>query len=117
MGVPISIHALCEEGDAACCESACVEHISIHALCEEGDDVQMGEILAYMKFLSTPSARRATGGGRSSRWWPPTISIHALCEEGDGIDRAGKGAAGKFLSTPSARRATRHLRDLRRYTH
>ena len=34
--------------------------ISIHALREEGDDVQMGEILAYMKFLSTPSARRAT---------------------------------------------------------
>ena len=80
------------------------------------------------KFLSTPSARRATftselhglcGG----------ISIHALCEEGDaratstqhpqvhfyprplrgGRRSCGKGwpTFGQFLSTPSARRATR----------
>ena len=79
-------------------------------------------------FLSTPSARRATGsslcrprfvgnfyprpprGGR--RWWRTgwlslhRISIHALREEGDFslVRKLVKGA--EFLSTPSARRAT-----------
>ena len=61
--------------------------------------------IAMPPFLSTPSARRATGavlhhplGG--------TISIHALREEGD--ERVGErgGAIAGFLSTPSARRAT-----------
>ena len=79
------------------------------------------------EFLSTPSARRATGTGES--WFPFfVISIHALCEEGDSLMdtdalaqmdfyprplRGGRHAAdgllirsGIFLSTPSARRAT-----------
>ena len=34
---PISIHALCEEGDAPMCRSRPCAPISIHALCEEGD--------------------------------------------------------------------------------
>ena len=80
-----------------------------------------------MKFLSTPSARRATpdiGGGIQDF----TISIHALREEGDVLvffleallhdfyprpPRGGRPLAViivssifKFLSTPSARRAT-----------
>ena len=44
-----------------------MEHISIHALREEGDQdflVGMGDTL---KFLSTPSARRATLTGQSWR--------------------------------------------------
>ena len=123
--------------------------ISIHALREEGDqDTETGEIYKgdfyprpprggrrdsetngskTIKFLSTPSARRATpqvtapAGG-----W--AISIHALREEGDrhtpnsehGLDdfyprppRGGRRASPvaflsllTFLSTPSARRAT-----------
>ena len=61
--------------------------ISIHALCEEGDADTTDKSKQRMEFLSTPSARRATRlltleeGAKS-------ISIHALCEEGD------KGAKG-----------------------
>ena len=57
------------------------------------------------RFLSTPSARRATGEilvfvGHIG------ISIHALREEGDGMYKADLLLYVKFLSTPSARRAT-----------
>ena len=84
-----------------------------------------------MKFLSTPSARRATreavqhqdglrdfyprpprGGRRfaSSNARPAEgISIHALREEGDSLVRYTLQAVGLFLSTPSARRATGKL--------
>ena len=57
------------------------------------------------KFLSTPSARRATQG-RSCRWFFCSISIHALREEGDGASMEMPARACRFLSTPSARRAT-----------
>ena len=84
--------------------------ISIHALREEGDLKCDDGHEYHMKFLSTPSARRATtktgkwelvlddfyprpprGGrryasGRSKR--PAMISIHALREEGDRRHRA-----------------------------
>ena len=82
-------------------------------------------------FLSTPSARRATGFDVVCRGWS-VISIHALREEGDIDDspwkerindfyprppRGGRRLAvlspyspAKFLSTPSARRATSHCR-------
>ena len=57
--------------------------ISIHALREEGDGPRTAFQLSAEKFLSTPSARRATCG-------------------------AGVGyTTGEFLSTPSARRATK----------
>ena len=100
----ISIHALCEEGD--CCVDIQVAHrlISIHALCEEGDTrvyfiaqrpanfyprplrggrqtVLTGQG-GSIRFLSTPSARRATGRA-ADRVPRERISIHALCEEGD----------------------------------
>ena len=106
--------------------------ISIHALREEGDPSALPLITELRKFLSTPSARRAT-------CWPPppclrpVISIHALREEGDKTiasfrrnvldfyprpPRGGRhGRAGGvllldlFLSTPSARRATFVLPD------
>ena len=57
------------------------------------------------EFLSTPSARRATN---CRRWWSAwqAISIHALREESDlGLRYEGDNAK-VFLSTPSARRAT-----------
>ena len=66
------------------------------------DDVT---IYAAAKFLSTPSARRAT--------WQllrlpdhRSISIHALREEGDHRLRPFNALRFLFLSTPSARRAT-----------
>ena len=56
--------------------------ISIHALREEGDKTSSKSLKKLEKFLSTPSARRATSDAQ------PTgieyvISIHALREEGD----------------------------------
>ena len=108
------------------------QDISIHALREEGDDVEADSFGEAYRFLSTPSARRAT-------IYPVVvdfvliISIHALREEGDlslkiswilllnfypRPPRGGRRAAGapntsrrRFLSTPSGRRATyRHDR-------
>ena len=102
---PISIHALREEGDFIPNGGfSPTKEISIHALREEGDPcgwtstpthsyfyprpprggrlVRRFPILQSSKFLSTPSARRAT----ISRLPPgkrPKISIHALREEGD----------------------------------
>ena len=57
------------------------------------------------KFLSTPSARRATVCHLLAN---PCrrISIHALREEGDPLDTVKNKAVSLFLSTPSARRAT-----------
>ena len=61
-----------------------------------------------MEFLSTPSARRATG--RCVQLLNQRIiSIHALREEGDRVGRLYFAAVGIFLSTPSARRATSGL--------
>ena len=102
----ISIHALREEGDLLLVRlcSYDVLDISIHALREEGD------MIAYYndqddKFLSTPSARRAT---ESYLLWIQSqqISIHALREEGDWIRGNNETEEEQFLSTPSARRAT-----------
>ena len=56
-------------------------------------------------FLSTPSARRATGRP-VLRWYEKRISIHALCEEGDPGTPWSMEPPRIFLSTPSARRAT-----------
>ena len=80
-------------------------YISIHALREEGDLAVVGQTPALGRFLSTPSARRATclfkavpavcqhfyprpprGGRRLFSYLCAgggTISIHALREEGD----------------------------------
>ena len=85
-------------------------------------------LVVFFRFLSTPSARRATvihglifirltyfyprppRGGRPS-WntlsrWQGQISIHALREEGDDTLLTAVAAQTEFLSTPSARRAT-----------
>ena len=57
------------------------------------------------RFLSTPSARRATNRRSGSRG-SSLISIHALREEGDIINGFQMAQVQLFLSTPSARRAT-----------
>ena len=59
----------------------------------------------YTKFLSTPSARRATSS-RCALLSQPAISIHALREESDQGRAAAAASTMQFLSTPSARRAT-----------
>ena len=57
------------------------------------------------RFLSTPSARRATSAALQHHRLP-AISIHALREEGDWDGIVPGDITVKFLSTPSARRAT-----------
>ena len=65
----ISIHALREEGDLDILGVADLQQISIHALREEGDISTKGIPAAAFRFLSTPSARRAT-------WpWAASFSI------------------------------------------
>ena len=78
----ISIHALREEGDEATEGLLAAVRISIHALREEGDESFILDRPACARFLSTPSARRAT-----------QFNDGAVVADG-------------FLSTPSARRAT-----------
>ena len=56
--------------------------ISIHALREEGDQHGSSKRHAVQRFLSTPSARRATYHDLARVVQRP-ISIHALREEGD----------------------------------
>ena len=58
------------------------KQISIHALREEGDHPRCRCAEYFEEFLSTPSARRATGY-RSAAYNATIISIHALREEGD----------------------------------
>ena len=59
-GRKISIHALREEGDPDVLPAWCRLQISIHALREEGDARRSPTASSPSKFLSTPSARRAT---------------------------------------------------------
>ena len=79
--------------------------ISIHALREEGDAGGRRAMRSGSRFLSTPSARRATAVLQPE---PESlyISIHALREEGDHAIEIFPIAPFLFLSTPSARRAT-----------
>ena len=79
--------------------------ISIHALREEGDPGFHRTITQGVRFLSTPSVRRATLVYFSFLLSVP-ISIHALREEGDLPFKACKASIVQFLSTPSVRRAT-----------
>ena len=96
--------------------------ISIHALREEGDDLWITCLPPFHRFLSTPSARRATCRGLPGRLLQPDfyprpprggrpstseyktetkgISIHALREEGDARRLARQGAAADFYPRP-----------------
>ena len=105
----ISIHALREEGDLYITATpTTLSNISIHALREEGDIPALFNWFTDLRFLSTPSARRATVLGLTMPTMPiyfyprpprggrhlslsrcintMRISIHALREEGDGGD-------------------------------
>ena len=101
----ISIHALREEGDGSSSHRPCRCRYFYPRPPRGGRLVTSVALLTSSKFLSTPSARRATSFGarpcaasgyfyprpprggrlrRSGRWpVPDPISIHALREEGD----------------------------------
>ena len=81
------------------------QKISIHALREEGDRDSSARCIPKRRFLSTPSARRATQA-RQRNGVVRLISIHALREEGDRLTEESTTSEYAFLSTPSARRAT-----------
>ena len=82
-GAHISIHALREEGDASVAIPSSGQLMHFYPRPPRG-----GRLLDYMgvptkiKFLSTPSARRATASKRNETG-RTAISIHALREEGD----------------------------------
>ena len=103
----ISIHALREEGDPPERTARETEQtISIHALREEGDAFPALRARRGARFLSTPSARRATAAGREERrlradFYPrPPRGGRLLLKTNLLLDWL------IFLSTPSARRAT-----------
>ena len=79
--------------------------ISIHALREEGDLQQTHRRLDFPRFLSTPSARRATPRAKTKQprrhyFYPrPPRGGRRQADNRHQIQR-------RFLSTPSARRAT-----------
>ena len=100
-----SIPAPGEEGDERKFTLSFSSEISIHALREEGDTVSGYTKAQVLKFLSTPSARRATCM-RQEQNSSICISIHALREEGDPTTPVTVRCMFLFLSTPSARRAT-----------
>ena len=85
-----------------------VQDISIHALREEGDPHQNECACGLPEFLSTPSARRATGAGPAPENRVP-ISIHALREEGDTVSAAHGIALANFYPRPP--RGGRHNRS------
>ena len=101
----ISIHALREEGDGDHRLFQLPFKISIHALREEGDSVASTMCFTSVRFLSTPSARRATSlqstGSVLLLYFyprPPRGGRRSICHDGC--------TSLLFLSTPSARRAT-----------
>ena len=92
-----------------------------------GRQSALSQVIAAAQFLSTPSARRATGDVVSAQHIVDIsihalreegdldsdiaqiiykISIHALREEGDMLTLFAVADVAVFLSTPSARRAT-----------
>ena len=130
IGRQISIHALREEGDLSASYYYTFSKISIHALREEGDQEQLLAEINRRRFLSTPSARRATcsplcrlctprhfyprpprGGRRVPRTRRPQ-PVHFYPRPPRGgrlLVRVKVAGVLKFLSTPSARRATSYL--------
>ena len=73
--------------------------ISIHALREEGDTLRKRVLRPRQRFLSTPSARRATMclANIDKRM---KISIHALREEGDRKRYGAVGTDSNFYPRP-----------------
>ena len=73
--------------------------ISIHALREEGDRFASMPSSSCWRFLSTPSARRATSEMQGARI-ESCISIHALREEGDATGVPGAKILRNFYPRP-----------------
>ena len=103
--IRISTHALREEGDQADALRHYGARISTHALREEGDGVTPCAYLLPVKFLPTPSARRATCSMLSCLTGQDNFYPRPPRGGRPSYGRA-MGRALRFLPTPSARRAT-----------
>ena len=79
--------------------------ISIHALREEGDRPMFCSSWASTRFLSTPSARRATGQTIQDPRWEDDFYPRPP-RGGRQVIAFSYAILQEFLSTPSARRAT-----------
>ena len=105
----ISIHALREEGD---CRGSRASFSSLKFLstpsARRATLILTLEVILW-KFLSTPSARRATAMVKNVRR-DSTISIHALREEGD-----GSCATPNIFASPISIHALREEGDLGQY--
>ena len=129
MGGTFSIHTLREEGDQLIMHHPRFQRHFYPRPPRGGRHQQSALAHETTRFLSTPSARRATAPAvvidlaagisihalreegdvnRKARMLVVCISIHALREEGDLIRVIIDTFALGFLSTPSARRATYH---------
>ena len=135
----ISIHALREEGDSFTTRRSAWSTNFYPRPPRGGRPLACRHLVLGVRFLSTPSARRATRAEKAAEA-AREISIHALREEGDFSshmdanralnfyprpprggrrDRHSKfKSITRFLSTPSARRATlcgriRNQKDIR----
>ena len=83
--------------------------ISIHALREEGDISSAVDAHNSAEFLSTPSARRATGLEEHEH--QTHCNFYPRPPRGGRLAKAGIATSFRlFLSTPSARRATLKIR-------
>ena len=107
----ISIHALREEGDTTGAAVPLEAEISIHALREEGDRADAGHRLSEGRFLSTPSARRATVVSFLTVTFSKFLSTPSARRATSAVARFVPFVK-KFLSTPSARRATQAFSGL-----
>ena len=106
----ISIHALREEGDPVSFLPACLMGYFYPRPPRGGRHNSLNGWATDIKFLSTPSARRATCAACAS-----------ICRRGNFYPRPPRGgrrvaadaplALLEFLSTPSARRATKYMRE------
>ena len=106
MGIPtkvnkskISIHALREEGDSASWTSARARYDFYPRPPRGGRRLGLRQLLLQSGFLSTPSARRATGRARRELY-AGIISIHALREEGDQEPRLHQADGSDFYPRP-----------------
>ena len=109
---PISIHALREEGDAVAGQAVTNGHDFYPRPPRGGRPPFRRQSGLHSRFLSTPSARRAT----CAHVPLPTLRSNFYPRPPRGGRRSSavsRGLSGRFLSTPSARRATRLCRRRR----
>ena len=98
--IPISIHALREEGDLwLTLSTSRFERFLSTPSARRATCNPQGVNITITQFLSTPSARRATFSTKCCTK-DFVISIHALREEGDSNLNSGVGGAGNFYPRP-----------------